>query len=74
MLYLKEIQKKQTNMIEKLDYTMVPTDFTHCFNGNCKQADHCLRHPTVRQVFLSNGVKEEPAFDSWQTGSRWTKG
>ena len=28
----------------------------------------------IRQVFLSNGVEEEPAFDSWQTGYQWTKG
>ena len=28
----------------------------------------------IRQVFLSNGVEEEPAFDSWKTGYRWTKG
>lgn len=146
-------------MIEKLDYAIVPTGFTHCFSENCKNADHCLRHQIVRfipdtlwsvsivnpalidpdgecrvfmadtpvqyavgmdhlldriphqeakcikqrlltaygknkfcqfkrkervfspedqhyvrQVFLSNGVKEEPAFDSWQTGYQWTKG
>ena len=146
-------------MIEKLDYAMVPTGFVHCFNGNCKLANQCLRHQIVRfipdtqwsvsivnpgctnpegdcrgfmadtpvqyavgmdhlldripyqtaknikqrllstygknkfyqfkrrerlfspedqryirQVFLSNGVEEEPAFDSWQTGYQWTKG
>lgn len=27
----------------------------------------------IRRVFLSNGVKEEPAFDSWQAGYRWVK-
>lgn len=27
----------------------------------------------IRQVFLSYGVEEEPAFDSWQTGYRWSK-
>lgn len=37
-------------MIEKLDYTMVPAGFAHCFNGNCKQADHCLRHQIVRFI------------------------
>ena len=74
MCYIWKTFKTKADMIEKLDYAMVPTGFAHCFNGNCKQADHCLRHPTVRQVFLSNGVKEEPAFDSWQTGYRWTKG
>ena len=37
-------------MIEKLDYTIVPTGFTHCFNGNCKQANHCLRHQIVRFI------------------------
>lgn len=146
-------------MIEKLDYAMVPNGFAHCFNGNCKHADHCLRHQVirfvpetywsmvvvnpartdpdgaceafladtavqyavgmdhlfdkipyqeaksikqrllmtygknkfyqfkrkertfspedqryVRQVFLSYGVKDEPTFDSWQTGYQWTKG
>lgn len=146
-------------MIEKLNYSMVPHDFAHCFNKDCKNAHHCLRHQIVRfipdtlwsvivvnpafidsaseckafladtpvqyavgmdhlldripyneaknikqrlltkygknkfyqfkrkervftpedqhyicQVFLSYGVEEEPAFDSWQAGYRWTKG
>ena len=146
-------------MIENFNYAMVPAGFEHCFNGDCKNADHCLRYQIVRfipdtrwsisvvnpactnpdvecrafmadtpvqyavgmdhlldriphqeamcikqrllttygknkfyqfkrkeriftpedrsyirQVFLSNGVKEEPAFDSWQAGYRWTKG
>lgn len=146
-------------MVEKLNYSTVPYDFTHCFNYGCKNAHHCLRHQVVRfvpdtfwavsvmnpafvgsgenckafltdtpvryavgmdhlldkipyneakcikerlltkygknkfyqfkrkeriftpddqdyirQVFISYGVKEEPAFDSWQTGYRWTKG
>ncbi|MFR8358684.1 MAG: DUF6078 family protein [Parabacteroides sp.] len=29
---------------------MVPTGFAHCFNGNCKSADHCLRHQIVRFI------------------------
>ena len=146
-------------MIENFNYAMVPAGFEHCFNGDCKNADHCLRYQIVRfipdtrwsisvvnpactnpdgecrafladtpvqyavgmdhlldkiphqeavcikqrllttygknkfyqfkrkeriftpedrsyirQVFLNNGVKEEPAFDSWQAGYRWTKG
>lgn len=146
-------------MIENLDYAMVPYEFAHCFNGNCKHADHCLRHQIIRfipdrlwlvsvvnpartdpngeceafmadtpvqfavgmehlldripyqeakcikqrlltaygknkfyqfkrkerifspadqlyirKVFLSYGVKEEPTFDSWQTGYQWIKG
>lgn len=145
-------------MIEKLDYSMVPHGFAHCFNGSCKNAGNCLRHQIVRfvpdtrwsvvvvnpactdsggeceafladtpvqyavgmehlldriphseakcikqrllmtygknkfyqfkrrervftredqnyirQVFRSYGVKEEPAFDSWQAGYRWVK-
>jgi len=28
----------------------------------------------IRQVFLSNGVEDEPTFDSWKTGYRWTNG
>ena len=28
----------------------------------------------IRQVFLSCGVKDDPTFDSWQTGYRWIKG
>ena len=146
-------------MIEKLDYAMVPTGFVHCFNGNCKNANRCLRHqiirfipdtlwavsvvnpartsPTgkgaafmadtpvqyavgmdhlldqipyleakrikqrllmtygknrfyqfkrkertfspedqqyIRQVFRAYGVEDEPVFDAWQSGYRWTKG
>ncbi|GKG70916.1 hypothetical protein CE91St1_00590 [Parabacteroides goldsteinii] len=159
MCYIWKTFKTKANMIEKLDYAMVPTGFAHCFNGNCKSADHCLRHQIVRfipdthwsisvvnpactnsdgdckafmadtpvqyavgmdhlldripykeakcikqrllmtygknkfyqfkrkerifspedqhyiqQVFLNNGVEEEPTFDSWKTGYRWTKG
>ncbi|MEG1543402.1 MAG: DUF6078 family protein [Tannerellaceae bacterium] len=50
-------------MIEKLDYAMVPGGFTHCFNGNCKHADQCLRHQIARfipdthwSVFVVNPV------------------
>lgn len=31
-------------MIKKLDYSIVPKGFAHCFNVDCKQAAHCLRH------------------------------
>ena len=37
-------------MIEKLDYAMVPTGFVHCFNGNCKNANRCLRHQIIRFI------------------------
>lgn len=37
-------------MIQKLDYAMVPHGFAHCFNGDCKQADHCLRHQIIRFI------------------------
>lgn len=37
-------------MIEKLNYSMVPYDFAHCFNKDCKQAEHCLRYQTVRFI------------------------
>lgn len=37
-------------MIEKLDYAVVPHGFEHCFNGSCKQADHCLRHQMIRFI------------------------
>lgn len=31
-------------MIDTLDYSKVPKGFVHCLNGNCKQAEHCLRY------------------------------
>lgn len=37
-------------MIQKLDYGMVPHGFAHCFNGDCKQAGHCLRHQIIRFI------------------------
>lgn len=50
MCYIWETLKTETDMIEKLDYAMVPHKFAHCFNGNCKHADHCLRHQIVRFI------------------------
>lgn len=29
---------------------MVPTGFVHCFNGNCKNANRCLRHQIIRFI------------------------
>ena len=158
MLYLRNTENLK-DMIEKLDYAMVPTGVVHCFNENCKNANRCLRHqivrfipdtlwavsivnpartsPTgkcaafmadtpvqyavgmdhlldqipyleakrikqrllmtygknkfyqfkrkertfspedqqyIRQVFRAYGVEDEPVFDAWQSGYRWTKG
>ena len=28
----------------------------------------------IRQVFRMYGVKDEPVFDAWLSGYRWTKG
>lgn len=28
----------------------------------------------IRQVFRAYGVEDEPVFDAWQSGYRWTKG
>ena len=49
MLYLKNTENLK-DMIEKLDYAMVPTGFVHCFNENCKNANRCLRHQIVRFI------------------------
>lgn len=37
-------------MIDILDYSKVPAGFVHCLNGNCKQAEHCLRYQVTRYV------------------------
>lgn len=57
-------------MIEKLNYAMVPQGFTHCFNGNCKHADHCLRHQIIRfipdrlwSVSIVNPARTDPDGD-----------
>ena len=49
MLYLENTENLK-DMIEKLDYAMVPTGFVHCFNENCKNANRCLRHQIVRFI------------------------
>lgn len=50
MCYIGVILKTNTDMIEKMDYAMIPNGFAHCFNGDCKNADHCLRHQIVRFI------------------------
>lgn len=47
---------------------MVPTGFVHCFNGNCKNASHCLRHQIIRfipdtlwAVSVMNPARTDPA-------------
>ena len=49
VLYLENTENLK-DMIEKLDYAMVPTGFVHCFNGNCKNANRCLRHQIIRFI------------------------
>lgn len=49
VLYLRNTENLK-DMIEKLDYAMVPTGFVHCFNGNCKNANRCLRHQIIRFI------------------------
>ena len=39
-----------------------------------KKICYIWRRLKKQMNILSNGVKEEPAFDSWQTGYRWTQG
>lgn len=47
-----------------IDYSTVPKNFAHCFNGQCKRTDECLRYqvalatPATRNfVFLVNPVR-----------------
>ena len=37
-------------MIKELDYSIVPTRFGHCLNGNCKRADKCLRYQVTKFI------------------------
>lgn len=37
-------------MIDTLDYSKVPANFLHCLNGECKQADCCLRYQVARHI------------------------
>lgn len=37
-------------MIDNLDYSKVPTEFIHCFDSHCKQADQCLRFQVTRYI------------------------
>lgn len=37
-------------MIDNLDYSQVPLEFTHCFNSNCRQSDRCLHFQVTRHI------------------------
>lgn len=37
-------------MIKEFDYSIVPTRFGHCLNGNCKRADKCLRYQVTKFI------------------------
>lgn len=37
-------------MLDKFDYSMVPTGYAHCFNGNCLKAGQCLRYQITRYI------------------------
>ncbi len=37
-------------MIKELDYSIVPKQFGHCLNGNCKRADKCLRYQVTKFI------------------------
>ncbi len=37
-------------MLENFDYSLVPYGFVHCFEGKCRQAEHCLRYLTTRYI------------------------
>lgn len=45
-------------MKEDFDYSLVPHNFIHCLNGQCKHADNCLRYqvtpyiPKQRKSFI----------------------
>ena len=37
-------------MNKDFDYNLLPYKFTHCMNGQCKQADKCLRSRAAQHI------------------------
>ena len=37
-------------MKPEFNYESVPFDFSHCFCGQCKVADKCLRHQVALRI------------------------
>lgn len=62
-------------MLEKFDYTLVPSRFLHCFHAGCPQSGECLRYQVG--TFLPKDLRSilvvSPGYEPVEEGCKFFK-